>query len=69
MTSFGGKGSLTEMNELINHEGDYRTAPATPGLLMTTRGVLHMKDLPCPQCQPNQTYCTAVEALLTLQKL
>ena len=24
------------------------------------------KNLPCPQCQPNQTYCTAGEALLTL---
>ena len=31
---FGGKGSLTElMNELFNHKGDCRTAPATPGLV------------------------------------
>ena len=25
-----------------------------------------MRDLPSPQCQPNQTYCTAGESLLTL---
>ena len=25
-----------------------------------------MKDLPRPQCQPNQTYCTAGEALLAM---
>ena len=25
-----------------------------------------IRDLPHPQCQPNQTYCTAVEALLIL---
>ena len=25
-----------------------------------------MRDLPRPQCQPKQTYCTAGEALLTL---
>ena len=24
-----------------------------------------IRDLPCPQCQPNQTYCTAGEELLT----
>ena len=35
MRSFGGKGWLTElMNEWINDKGDYRTAPATPSLLI-----------------------------------
>ena len=39
---FGGKGSLTEsMNEWINDEGDCRTAPATPGLLMISLGHPH----------------------------
>ena len=34
-------------------------------LIMLNLG-LRMRDLSCPQCQPNQTYCTAGEALLTL---
>ena len=30
-----------------------------------TKTVADIKDLSSPQCQPNQTYCTAGESLLT----
>ena len=30
------------------------------------KGEHYMRDLPRPQCQPNQTYCTAGEYLLIL---
>ena len=38
MRSFGWKGSWTWMNEWIKYEGDWRTAPATPGLFIKVFG-------------------------------
>ena len=38
------------MNELINHEAVYRTAPATPGLLKSDGQVT-------PLCSNNRAFC------------
>ena len=63
---FGGKASVTEsMNQSVIDEGVYRTALATPGLLIIRNGTICLKTYPRLRT-PHSLPCRALLSLAAL---